>query len=157
MAQVEVNIYGEVVDFMFDPLAESVFNDEEQPGLEVGRNVDTREVTGYTALNMIVQYDCIMQGLKPRPVEGRYTVTSVDLCGQVTPVHDPAVTDVPFAEVVRWVYETYFAPVLTRERPLDLAAVHEPGPDYVTGGEEQKQGTGDNGPESRISNEEAIE
>ena len=132
MAQVEVNIYGEVVDLMFDPLAESVFNDEGQPGLEVGRNVDTREITGYMALNMVVQYDRIMQGLKTCPVEGRYTVTSVDLCGQVTPIHDPAVADVPFAEVVRWVYETYFAPALSRERSLALAAVHEPGPDYTT-------------------------
>ena len=135
MAQVEVNIYGEVVDFMFDPLAESVFNDEEQPGLEIGRNVDTREITGYTALNMVVQYDRIMQGLKTRPIEGRYTVISVDLYGRVTPIHDPAVTDVPFAEVVRWVYETYFVPALARERSLALAAVHEPGSDYVTGEE----------------------
>jgi hypothetical protein len=142
VAQVEVNIYGEVVDFMFDPLAESVLNDEEQPGLEISRNVDTREITGYTALNMVVQYDRIMQGLKTRPIKGQFTVTSVDLYGRVTPIHDPAVTDVPFAEVVRWVYETYFVSAMAREHPLALAAVHEPGPDYVPV-EEQNQGTKD--------------
>jgi hypothetical protein len=76
-----------------------------------------------------------MRGLETQPVPGRYTSTRVEDLGKGVLVHDPAVTDAPFAEVVRWVYETYFAPALARERPLVLSAVHEPGPDYATGEE----------------------
>jgi len=148
MAKVDISMVGEVVEFYFARTDRELFNDEGQPGLETCRDAETGQLLGYMTLNMVTLYKHIMRGLETQPVPGRYTVTRVEDLDKVVLVHDPAVTDVPFAEVVRWVYETYFAPALARERSLDLAAVHEPGLDYVTGGEEQNQGTRDNGPES---------
>jgi hypothetical protein len=155
MAKVDISMVGEVVEFYFARTDRELFNDEGQPGLETCRDAETGQLLGYMTLNMVTLYNHIMRGLETQPVPGRYTVTRVEDLDKVVLVHDPAVTDVPFAEVVHWVYETYFAPALTRESSLAPAVVHEPGPDYVTG-EEQNQGTRDNGPESRISNEEVV-
>ena len=135
MAKVDIVMAGEVVEFYFARTGRELFNDEGQSGLETCRDAETGQLLGYMALNMATLYNHIMRGLETQPVPGRYTVTRVEDLGEVVLVHDPAVTDVPFAEVVRWVYETYFVPALARERSLALAAVHEPGSDYVTGEE----------------------
>jgi hypothetical protein len=153
MAKVDIIMAGEVVEFYFAHSDCELFNDEGQPGLEACRDAETGQLLGYMTLNMVTLYNHIMWGLETQPVPGRYTVTRVEDLDKVVLGHDQAVADVPFAEVVRWVYETYFAPALARERPLALAAVHEPGQDYVTG--EEESGDKDKGSESRITNEEA--
>jgi len=123
MAKVDISMVGEVVEFYFARTDRELFNDEGQPGLETCRDAETGQLLGYMTLNMVTLYKHIMRGLETQPVPGRYTVTRVEDLDKVVLVHDPAVTDVPFAEVVRWVYETYFAPALARERSLDLASL----------------------------------
>ncbi len=134
MEKVEVDISDGVVYFMFRWPEDEVFTDEGQPGLMTGFDGQTDEIIGYMTVNLPRLYKRIIAGLRKQPIPGRFTITAV---------HDETgrrpctgLTNLTFAQVVRWVYETHFAapqPAVTLQPAL---AVREPPAGYDTDDEE---------------------
>jgi len=122
MEKMEIDICSSVVYFTFGPNDNEIYDDEGQPGLEVGRDKQTGRIIGYLALDLLRLYPLIMNGLRERPIPGRFAITAVsDEAG--THYYDD-LTDLTFPEVVQWVYDTYFAPAA---QPAESA----PEPRYV--------------------------
>jgi hypothetical protein len=109
MEKMEIRLAGEVIEFIFGPSKRIVFNDEGQPGLEVGRDNRSKRIVAYMSLNFVHLYNRILKGLEKKPILGRFSVTVVEEYDKITPVCDPRVKNAAFAEIVQWVWEKYYA------------------------------------------------
>ena len=98
-----------VVEFIFGPSKRIVFNDEDQPGLEVGRDKRSRKIVAYMSLSFPHLYQRILNGLKEKPIPGRFSVETVEDTGKVTSICDPRVKNAAMTEIVQWVWEKYYA------------------------------------------------
>ncbi len=104
MEEMEIIISGEVVEFRLQPRKEDeYFTDEGQPGLMVGRH--GQQLIGYMTYHLPQLYSRILHGLDESPIEGTYRVRSVDNDGRIS---TPNMGKQTFAEIVRWVYQTFF-------------------------------------------------
>ena len=120
MEKMEIRLCGEVVEFIFGPSQRIAFNDEGQPGLEVGRDSRSRKIVAFMSLNFPKLYPRILSGLNKRPVSQRFSLQSVDEGDKVTPVCDPRVKNATLAEIVQWVWEKYYAHI-GQEAELETA------------------------------------
>jgi hypothetical protein len=109
MEKMEIRMYSAVVEFVFGLSKRIVFGDEGQPGLEIGRDKKSRKVVAFMCLHFPRLHNRILQGLKAKPIPGRFSVESVNEGGQVTPICDPRVKNATLAEIVQWVWEKYYA------------------------------------------------
>ncbi|MCI0696788.1 hypothetical protein L0337_32880 [candidate division KSB1 bacterium] len=109
MEKMEIRMISGVVEFIFGPSKRIMFGDEDQPGLDVGRDSRSKKIVAYMSLNFPRFYQQILKGLKENPIPGRFSVESLEDTGKVTSVCDPRVKDVSFAEIVQWVWEKYYA------------------------------------------------
>jgi hypothetical protein len=109
MEKMEIRLYSSVVEFIFGPCERIVFNDEDQPGLEVGRDKKKRNIVAFMCLDFPYLYHQILQGLKEKTVPGRFAVESVDECDKITTICEPELKNATFAEIVQWVWERYYA------------------------------------------------
>ncbi|MDZ7344381.1 MAG: hypothetical protein ONA90_07685 [candidate division KSB1 bacterium] len=100
-----------VVEFIFGPSKRIVFGYENRPGLEIGRDKRSKKIVAYMSLSFPQLYRQILEGLKKKPIPGRFSVESLEECGNVTPICDPRVKNATFAEIVQWVWEKYYAPL----------------------------------------------
>ena len=121
MEKLEVRFCGEVVEFIFGPSQRITFNDEGQPGLEVGRDSRSRKIVAFMSLNFPKLYQRILSGLNTRPVSKRFSVESVDEGDKVTAICDLRVKNATLAEIVQWVWEKYYAH-LQQDIPVKAAA-----------------------------------
>ncbi len=121
MEKMEVRCCGEVVEFIFGPSQRITFNDEGQPGLEVGRDSRNRKIVAFMSLNFPKLFHRILSGLNTRPVSERFSVESVDEGDKVTPICDRRVKNATLAEIVQWVWEKYYAH-LEQDIPAQKAA-----------------------------------
>jgi len=117
MEKMEIRLCGEVIELIFGPSRRIVFNDEAQPGLEVGRDSRSRKIVAFMSYNFPRLYQRILTGLTNKPFSGRFSVHSVDEGDKVTPVCDPRVKNATLAEIVQWVWEKYYAHL-----PQDISA-----------------------------------
>jgi hypothetical protein len=118
MEKMEIRMIDTVVEFIFGPSKRIVFNDEDQPGLEVGRDKRSKKIVAYMSLSFPHLYQRILKGLKKKPIPGRFSVETVEDTGEITPICDPRVKNATFAEIVQWVWEKYYAHL-----EQDMAAV----------------------------------
>lgn len=109
MEKVEISIAGEVVEFIFKQSEDEFFTDEGHPGLMVGRDWKSREVIGYMTYDLPALYERILEGLRQNPIPGRFTIVAVSEAGHPVPLTDEGMTDLDFAEVVKWAYRSCFA------------------------------------------------
>jgi len=109
MEKMEIRLAGEVIEFIFGSSGRIVFNDEDQPGLEIGRDKKSRRIVAFMSLDFPYLYRRILDGLKTKPVAGRFSVEKVEDYDKITPICDPRVKNATFAEVVQWVWEKYYA------------------------------------------------
>jgi len=107
--KMEVRLFGAVAEFIFGPSKHLIFDDEGQPGLEIGYDEKSDKVVAFMSYNFPQLYRRILQGLKDKPIPGRFSVESVDEGDKVTPVCDPRVKNATLAEIVQWVWEKYYA------------------------------------------------
>jgi len=120
MEKMEIRMIDTVVEFIFGSSRRIVFNDEDQPGLEVGRDKRTRKIVAYMSLSFPQLYQMILKGLKKKPIPGRFFVDSMEDTGKITPICDPRVKNAAFAEIVQWVWEKYYAHL---EAPAEVETV----------------------------------
>jgi hypothetical protein len=109
MEKVEISITGEVVEFVLKQSEDEFFTDEEHPGLMVGRDWKSREVIGYMTYDLPSLYEQILEGLRQKPIPGRFAIVAVSEDGHPVSITDKGMTNLEFAEVVKWTYCTYFA------------------------------------------------
>ena len=107
MEEMEIVISGEVVEFRLQPHehGDEYFTDEGRPGLMVGRRGQGQQLVGYMTYHLPQLYSRILHGLNESPIEGTYRVRSVDNDGHIS---TPNIGKQTFAEIVRWVYQTFF-------------------------------------------------
>jgi len=105
----EIRLGGDVIEFIFGPSDRILFGDEGQPGLEVGRTRKNGKIVAYMCYSFPHLYKRILNGLKQKPIAGRFSVHSVDEGDSVTAICDPRVKNAAFAEIVQWVWEKYYA------------------------------------------------
>ncbi|MGH7595960.1 MAG: hypothetical protein ACREOI_06380 [bacterium] len=98
-----------VVEFIFGPSKRIVFGYEDRPGLEIGRDKRSQKIVAYMALSFPQLYQQILKGIKKKPIPGRFSVESVVDTGRDTAICDPRVKNATFDEIVRWVWEKYYA------------------------------------------------
>jgi len=120
MEKMEIRLVGAVVEFIVDSSRRIVFNDESQPGLEISRDKRSKKVAAFMCLHLPHLYKRILQGLKDKPIPGRFSVESVDEGDKVTPICDSRVKNATLAEIVQWVWEKYYAH-LTQEAAMEVA------------------------------------
>jgi len=120
MEKMEIRFYSSVVEFIFGSSKRIVFNDEDQPGLEVGRDKKSRKIVAFMSLEFPYLYHRILKGLKEKPIAGRFSVGSVEGYGKVTPICDPRMKNATLAEIVQWVWEKYYAHL---ETPAEVETV----------------------------------
>ena len=140
MEKVEISIAGEVVEFVFKQSEDEFFTDEEHPGLMVGRDWKSREVIGYMTYDLPSLYEQILEGLRQNPIPGRFAIVAVSEAGHPVSITDKGMTDLEFAEVVKWTYCTYFADetvstsaAINSEVPIKEKALAERQEGYVAG------------------------
>ena len=109
MEKMEIRIAGGVVEFIFGPSKRIMFGDEDQPGLEMGRDSRSKKIVGYMCLHFPGLYSRILKGLKEKPIAKKFSVEVVEDYENVTPICDPRVKNVTLAEIVQWVWEKYYA------------------------------------------------
>jgi len=109
MEKMEIRIAGGVVEFIFGPSKRIMFGDEDQLGLEIGRDSRSKKVVGYMSLHFPGLYRRILKGLKEKPITKKFSVEVVEDYENVTPICDPRVKNATFAEIVQWVWEKYYA------------------------------------------------
>jgi hypothetical protein len=109
MEKMEIRIAGGVVEFIFGPSKRIMFGDEDQPGLEIGRDSRSKKVVGYMSIHFPGLYRRILNGLKEKPITQKFSVEVVEDYENVTPICDPRVKNATLAEIVRWVWEKYYA------------------------------------------------
>jgi len=108
MEKMEIRVVGGVVEFIFGSSKRIVFNDENQPGLEVGRDKRSRKIVAYMSIHFPGLYRRILKGLKEKPIAKKFSVEVVEDYENVTPICDPRVKNVTLAEIVQWVWEKYY-------------------------------------------------
>lgn len=128
---------GSLDSHKFWPHSNEIYSDEDQPGLEIGRDKETGEIIGYMTLDLLNLCDRIMTGLRAKPIAGRFAIVSVS--DEEGTRHYSNLTDLTFPEVVEWVYETYFAKVAEERGPAQepSLALRERGGEYK---EDKKEG-----------------
>jgi hypothetical protein len=138
--KVEISIAGEVVEFIFKQSEDEFFTDEGHPGLMVGRDWKSHEVIGYMTYDLPALYERILEGLRQNPIPGRFTIVAVSEAGYPFSILDKGMTDLEFAEVVKWTYRTYFADEMVStsaavrsEVPVKEKAVADRQEGYVAG------------------------
>jgi hypothetical protein len=109
MEKMEIRLEGGVVEFLFGHPKRVVLDDIGQPGLEAGRTQKNGRIVAFVSLDFPEVHHRILQGLKAKPIPGRFSVESVNEGGQVTPICDPRVKNATLAEIVQWVWEKYYA------------------------------------------------
>jgi hypothetical protein len=109
MEKMEIRIAGGVVEFIFGPSKRIMFGDEDQPGLEIGRDSRSKKIVGYMCLHFPGLYRRILQGLKEKPITKKFSVEVVEDYENVTPICDPHVKNATLAEIVQWVWGKYYA------------------------------------------------
>jgi hypothetical protein len=109
MEKMEIRLSGGVVEFIFGPANSIVFDDIGQPGLEAGRDKKSKKIVAFMSLDFPEVYHLILQGLKAKPIPGRFSVEAVDEGDKVTPICDPRVKNAAMPEIVQWVWEKYYA------------------------------------------------
>ncbi len=109
METLEIRMTDTVVEFIFGPSKRIVFGDEDQAELEVGRDKRSKKIVAYMALSFPQLYKRLLKGLKKKPISGRFSVESVEECGNVTSICDPRVKNASFADIVQWVWEKHYA------------------------------------------------
>ena len=120
MEKMEIRMISDVVEFIFGPTTDLVFDYKGQPGLETGYDEKNNKVVAYMSYNFSRLYHRILQGLQEKPIPGRFSVVSVDEVDKITPICDPRVKDATLAEIVQWVWEKYYAH-LAQETELEIA------------------------------------
>ena len=140
MEKMEISIAGEIVEFIFEQSEDEFFTDEGHPGLMVGRDWKSREVIGYMTYDLPSLYERILEGLQQNPISGRFAIVAVSEAGHPVSITDKGMTDLEFAEVVKWTYRTYFADetvstsaAVSPEAPMKEKALAERGEGYITG------------------------
>jgi hypothetical protein len=116
---VKIGIAGEVVEFIFKRSEDEFFTDEGHPGLMVGRDWKSHEVIGYMTYDLPALYERILEGLQQNPISGRFAIVAVSEAGHPVSITDKGMTDLEFAEVVKWTYRAYSLPMrqcLRRQR-----------------------------------------
>lgn len=121
MEKMEIRLEGGVVEFLFGHPKRVVLDDIGQPGLEAGRTQKNGKIVAFVSLDFPEVHHRILQGLKDKPIPGRFSVESVDEVDKVTPICDPRVKNATLAEIVQWVWEKYYAH-LQQEIPAQKAA-----------------------------------
>lgn len=114
MEKMEIRLVGGVVEFIFGPSQHIVFNDEGQPGLEVGRDKKSRKIVAFMCLHLPNLYNRILTGLKEKPILEKFSVTSIDEGDKITAVCDPRVKNATMSDIVQWVWESYYTSHLQR-------------------------------------------
>lgn len=109
LEKMEVRFCGEVIEFIFGSSKRIVFGDENQPGLEIGRDKKSQKVVAFMCLDFPYLYKRVLRSLKEKPIPGIFSVHSVDEGDKITPVCDPRVKNATLAEIVQWVREKYYA------------------------------------------------
>ncbi len=109
MEKMAIRMTDTVVEFIFGTSKRIVFGYEDRPGLEVGRDKRSKKIVAYMSLSFPQLYREILKGLREKPILGRFSVESVEECGDVAPICDPRVKNASFAEIVQWVWEKYYA------------------------------------------------
>jgi hypothetical protein len=109
MEKVEIRLFSGVVEFIFGPSNRIVYGDEDQPGLEVGRDKKSGKIVAFMSLDFPEVYHRILQGLKEKPIPGRFSVESMDAYGKITSICDPRVKNATMEEIVQWVWEKYYS------------------------------------------------
>jgi len=109
MEKMEIRMTDTVVEFIFGSSRRIVFGYEDRPGLEVGRDKRSKRIVAYMSLSFPQLYQRILKGLKRKPIPRRFSVESLEECGNVTPICDPRVKNATLAEIVKWVWEKYYA------------------------------------------------
>jgi hypothetical protein len=109
MEKMEIRMYSGVVEFIFGHAKDMVFDDIGQPGLEAGLDKKNKKIVAYMSWDFPEVYPLILQGLKAKPIPGRFSVEAVDEVEKVTPICDPRVKNATLAEIVQWVWEKYYA------------------------------------------------
>jgi hypothetical protein len=121
MEKMEIRFSSGVVEFIFGRSNRIVFNEEGQPGLEIGRDKKSRKIVAFMSLNLPVLYHRILKGLKEKPIPGRFSVESVDEGDKVTAICDPRVKNATMPEIVQWVWEKYYAHL---EESITVGTLH---------------------------------
>ena len=109
MEKMEIRLGGDVIEFIFGPSNRILFGDEGQSGLEVGRTRKNGKIVAYMCYSFPHLYKLILNGLKQKPITGRFSVHAVDEGDSVTAICDPRVKNATLAEIVQWVWEKYYA------------------------------------------------
>jgi hypothetical protein len=109
MEKMEIRLAGEVIEFIFGPSKRIVFNDEDQPGLEIGRDKKSRKTVAFMSLDFPYLYHRILNGLNEKPIPGRFSVEAVEEYNKVTAICDPRVKNATLEEIVQWVWEKYYS------------------------------------------------
>jgi len=107
--KMEIRIISSVVEFIFGPSKRIMFGDEDWLGLDVGRDSRSKKIVAYMSLSFPQLYRQILTELKLKPIAGRFSVEFLVDTGKATPICDPRVKNVTFAEIVQWVWEKYYA------------------------------------------------
>ncbi|MEK7728464.1 MAG: hypothetical protein AAB354_08630 [candidate division KSB1 bacterium] len=115
----EIRLAGGVVEFIFGPSQRISFGDEDQAGLEIGRDSKSKKVVAFMCLHFPALYQKIVSGLRERPIKQKFSVELVEDYEKSTPVCDPRVKNAAFADIVQWVWEKYYAPL---EQDLGVGA-----------------------------------
>jgi hypothetical protein len=137
---VKIGIAGEVVEFIFGQSEDKFFTDEGHPGLMVGRDWKSQEVIGYMTYDLPALYERILEGLRHNPIPDRFTIIAVSEAGHPFSIPEKGMTDLEFAEVVKWTYRTCFADetvstsgAVSPEAPIKEKALADRQEGYVAG------------------------
>jgi hypothetical protein len=107
--KMEIRMISSVVEFVFGPSKNIMFGDEDWLGLDVGRDRRSNKIVAYMSLSFPQLYRQILKELKKKPIPGRFSVESLVDTGRDTAICDPRVKNATFDEIVRWVWEKYYA------------------------------------------------
>jgi hypothetical protein len=109
MEKMEIRLEGGVVEFLFGHPKRVVLDDIGQPGLEAGRTQKNGKIIAFVSLDFPEVYHRILEGLRAKPISGRFSVESVGEGDKVTAICDPRVKNATLTEIVQWVWEKYYA------------------------------------------------
>jgi hypothetical protein len=107
--KMEVRTIDTVVEFIFGPSKRIMYGDEDRLCLDVGRDSRSKKIVAYMSLSFPRLYRQILKELKKKPIPGRFSVELVVDTGRDNPICDPRVKNATFDEIVRWVWEKYYA------------------------------------------------
>jgi hypothetical protein len=120
MEKMEIRLYSSVAEFIFGPSKRIIYNDEGQPGLEIGRDKKSGKIVAFMSLDFPQIHHRILEGLKKKPIPGRFSVESVDEGDKVTAICDPRTKNATLPEIVQWVWEKYYVH-LEQDLPVETS------------------------------------